>query len=84
MPYAILVDHLPANRYGLYMGIFNLFVVFPEILSSVGLGWLMKTFLHNDHMMAITLGGACMLVAAVLTVRLRRFSKPPEVQLQQA
>jgi len=84
MPYAILVDHLPANRYGLYMGIFNLFVVFPEILSSVGLGWLMKTFLHNDHMMAITLGGACMLVAAVLTVRLRRFSKPPEGKLQQA
>jgi maltose/moltooligosaccharide transporter len=75
MPYTILVDHLPESRYGLYMGIFNLFVVFPEILSSVGLGWMMKNVFNNDHMMVITIGGVCMLIAAALTLRLHRFSK---------
>jgi maltose/moltooligosaccharide transporter len=75
MPYAILVKHLPAARYGLYMGLFNIFIVLPEILTSVGLGWVMKHLLHNNHMAVITVGGLCMLIASALTLRLRPYAR---------
>lgn len=73
MPYAILVEHIPQERYGMYMGLFNMFIVLPEIISSLGLGWIMQNVFHNNHMLAIALGGACMLFAAILLQSLRRF-----------
>ncbi|MCX6111985.1 MAG: MFS transporter, partial [Proteobacteria bacterium] len=42
MPYAILVRHIPKEKYGIYMGIFNMFIVIPEIISSLLLGWFMR------------------------------------------
>jgi maltose/moltooligosaccharide transporter len=72
MPYAILVEHIPQERYGMYMGLFNIFIVLPEIISSLGLGWVMQNVFHNNHMLAIALGGACMLFAAILLQSLRR------------
>ena len=56
---------------GIYMGIFNLFIVIPEILSSLVFGWLMVHALGNDRMKALIVGGAAMLLAGVLMQRVK-------------
>jgi len=71
MPYAMLSNALPPARMGFYMGVFNFFIVLPQILASVGLGFVMQRFLGNDATKALLLGGASMLVAAALTLRVR-------------
>jgi maltose/moltooligosaccharide transporter len=68
MPYAILAGALPPQRMGVYMGIFNFFIVIPQIAAAGVLGSLMKHFLGNDAMNAVLLGGASMLIAAVVTL----------------
>jgi hypothetical protein len=71
MPYAMLSNALPPARMGFYMGVFNFFIVLPQILASVGLGTVMEHLLHNDATKALLLGGSSMLVAALLTRRLK-------------
>ncbi len=69
MPYAMLANVLPAAKMGFYMGVFNFFIVLPQILASVGLGLVMARWLGNDARQALLLGGASMLLAALLTLR---------------
>jgi maltose/moltooligosaccharide transporter len=66
MPYAMLSGSLPKNKVGIYMGIFNFFIVLPEIIASLGFGWLMKNVLNNDRMLAVQLGGGLMILAAII------------------
>ncbi len=65
MPYAMLSSALPAARMGVYMGIFNFFIVLPEILASLTLEPVVKKLFHNDPVKVVMLGGASMLLAAV-------------------
>jgi maltose/moltooligosaccharide transporter len=74
MPYAILSAAIPSSRMGIYMGIFNFFIVIPEILSALFFGPIMANFLGNNRMLAIVLGGICFLVAAGLTLRVRELT----------
>ncbi len=69
MPYAILVGALPPKKSGIYMGIFNFFIVLPEVLASLGLGWFMENVLDNNRLTAVVLGGGFMLMAAALMQR---------------
>jgi maltose/moltooligosaccharide transporter len=71
MPYAILAASLPPERTGVYMGIFNFFIVTPEILASVFFGWIMIHLLNNNRMYAVVAGGVFMLIAAVLMQRVK-------------
>ena len=66
MPYAMLSGCLPKDKVGIYMGIFNFFIVLPEIIASLGFGWLMKNVLGNDRMAALTIGGILMITAAAI------------------
>jgi maltose/moltooligosaccharide transporter len=66
MPYAILSGALPAARMGVYMGIFNFFIVVPEILASLALEPLVKDVLGNDPVKVVMMGGASLLIAAIL------------------
>lgn len=70
LPYAMLVESLPSGQNCLYMGIFNCFIVLPEIVASLGLGWVMHHGLGGDRMAAVVMGGCFMLVGAVLTQRI--------------
>jgi maltose/moltooligosaccharide transporter len=65
MPYAMLSNAIPAQKMGFYMGVFNFFIVAPQILASLGLGFLMKTLLGNNPMNAVLLGGCSMALAAL-------------------
>jgi maltose/moltooligosaccharide transporter len=69
MPYAMLSSALPANRMGVYMGIFNFFIVIPQIIASLGLGLVMRRFLHDNSMLAVMLGGISLIIAALLVLR---------------
>jgi maltose/moltooligosaccharide transporter len=66
MPYAMLSPVLPANKIGIYMGIFNFFIVLPEIMASLGFKWVMNNLLHNDRMLAVQVGGYLMILAALV------------------
>ena len=67
MPYAILSGALPAARMGVYMGIFNFFIVIPEILASLALEPLVKNVFGNDPVKVVMMGGGSLLIAAILT-----------------
>jgi len=69
MPYVLLSTSLPENRTGVYMGIFNFFIVIPEILASLGFGWVMTHWLGNNRVAAVVVGGACFVIAAALVHR---------------
>lgn len=64
MPYAMLSNVIPAKKMGFYMGVFNFFIVLPQIVASLGLGSIVKHLFNNNAASAVALGGASMLIAA--------------------
>ena len=68
MPYAMLSSSIPSQRRGVYQGIFNFFVVLPEIVTALGFGWIMKHLLHDDRLLAVAIGGVCLIIAAGLAL----------------
>jgi maltose/moltooligosaccharide transporter len=67
MPYAMLSSVIPAERTGVYMGIFNLFIVIPEILFAIGVSQLMERYPEVTRLQVVVFGGVCLLIAAVAT-----------------
>ena len=86
MPYAMLAGSLPPERVGLYMGIFNFFIVLPEIVASLGFGWVMNHVLHNNRVAAVVCGGGFMVLAALLAQRVndRTSGSDPAAALREA
>ncbi|MBC7904029.1 MAG: MFS transporter, partial [Gemmatimonadaceae bacterium] len=68
MPYAILSGALPAHRMGYYMGVFNFFIVIPQIVAATILGFFTMKVFHANTMNTIVLGGASMILAGFLTL----------------
>ncbi|HYE38465.1 MAG TPA: MFS transporter, partial [Ramlibacter sp.] len=68
MPYAILAGSLPAHRMGYYMGLFNFFIVIPQIVSGILLGSVTKHLFDGHTVNTLVLGGACMVIAGLLTL----------------
>jgi maltose/moltooligosaccharide transporter len=64
MPYAILTGSLPATKMGVYMGIFNFFIVIPQILAATILGFLTRHLFGGHAVYALVFGGVSMLIAA--------------------
>jgi maltose/moltooligosaccharide transporter len=71
MPYAILAPALPAEKTGIYMGIFNFFIVLPEIAATVFFGWVMENLLDNNRIAAVTVGGGLLALAALMCLQIR-------------
>jgi maltose/moltooligosaccharide transporter len=68
MPYAMLSNSLPSARMGVYMGIFNFFIVIPQILVAIIISRVMENFPQVNRLSAVVFGGVSMLVAALLTL----------------
>ena len=66
MPYAMLSSILPANKMGYYMGVFNFFIVIPQIVAAGILGFILKNVFDNVSVFALVIGGVSMLIAAAL------------------
>jgi maltose/moltooligosaccharide transporter len=76
IPYAILSDAVPADRTGVYMGVFNFFIVIPEIIASLSFEKLVHNVFNNNPLYVVMMGGASMLIAAVLMVIVKDHQKP--------
>jgi len=75
MPYAILSGSIPAKKMGVYMGIFNFFITFPQIVNGLFSGILVKQLFQGQAIYAIVLAGIFM-IAAAISVLYVRDSKP--------
>ncbi len=69
MPYAILTGSLPQKKLGVYMGIFNFFIVIPQITAAAILGFFVKDLFGGEAIYALLLGGASMIIAGVLVLQ---------------
>jgi maltose/moltooligosaccharide transporter len=80
MPYVILSTAIPARRMGVYMGVFNLFIVIPQIVMSFIVPNIFNNILGGDPLNAVVLGGISMLIAAatVMVVQDKQRRVPTE------
>jgi len=74
MPYAILAGSLPPNKMGFYMGVFNFFIVIPQIVVALFLGALIINVSGGNELAPIVVGGISLIIAALAT----RFVDEPE------
>ena len=71
LPYALLSDSVPAAKMGTYMGIFNFFIVIPQLVAASLLGLLLKTFLGGHPINALAIGGVSLIIAGLCVLRVR-------------
>lgn len=71
MPYAILTGSLPKNKMGVYMGIFNFFIVIPQILAATILGFMVRNLFSGHAIYALVFGGVSMFLAALSVIFVR-------------
>lgn len=69
MPYAMLAGSLPARKMGYFMGVFNFFIVIPQIVAATILGFIVGTFFDGQAIYALIVGGVSMILAGLLTLR---------------
>ncbi len=69
MPYAILSAAVPPERTGVFMGVFNFFIVIPEIIAALTFQPLVKYVFHNNPLYVVMMGGVSLLIAACLVTR---------------
>lgn len=74
MPYAILSVALPPERVGVYMGIFNFFIVLPQTVYGLGMPLVIKYVFHSQALPTLVVGAVCFLIAAVLATRVRELT----------
>lgn len=75
MPYAMLAPALPKDKIGVMMGMFNLFIVIPQVVASGVLGKILEIFFKGNPMSAIVLGGSSMAIASSLTIFVVTYTK---------
>lgn len=68
IPYAILSGSLPAEKMGYYMGVFNFFIVIPQIVAASLLGFILNTFFGGETILILVLGGVSMIVSGLITL----------------
>ncbi|WP_080778736.1 MFS transporter [Chryseobacterium phocaeense] len=68
MPYAMLIDSIPQKKMGVYMGIFNFFIVIPQIINGIFGGPIVSSVFGKQAIDYIVVGGICMLIGAVVTM----------------
>lgn len=71
IPYLMIVNSIPKERYGVYMGIINMMIVIPMIFQNLTFGYVLKHFLANDPRNAITFAGVFLLIGGLLTLRIK-------------
>lgn len=71
VPYAMLTGSLPANKMGYYMGVFNFFIVIPQIVAASILGFMLVTFFDSEPIYALVVGGISMIISGFLTLRVQ-------------
>jgi maltose/moltooligosaccharide transporter len=68
IPYLMVVNDIPKERYGVYMGIINMMIVIPMFIQTITFGYIMKHLLNNDARLAITFAGVLLVISAICTL----------------
>lgn len=68
MPYAILAGALPPAKMGFYMGVFNFFIVIPQLVASFVMGFVIKDLFHEQAIYALVIGGVCMAIGGIFNL----------------
>lgn len=84
IPYLMVVNQIPKERYGVYMGIINMMIVIPMFLQTITFGYILKHFLNSNPGSAILFAGVLLLVAAFFTTMLKTKTPVGEIQLPAA
>lgn len=79
MPYAILAGSIPVKKMGVYMGIFNFFIVIPQIINAIIGGPIVKYVYGGNPIFALVISGISLLIAAMLVVRVKDVDDVVEV-----
>jgi maltose/moltooligosaccharide transporter len=79
LPYAMLSDVLPTAKMGIYMGIFNFFIVIPQLIAASVLGLLLKAWFGGEGIYGLVIGGVLMILAGVSTLFVDRDAEPEAV-----
>ena len=74
MPYAILASALPQKKLGIYMGLFNIFIVIPQLLVATVMGSIMKAFFPGQPIWTMAFAAGTLLVAALAMLRVQEES----------
>ena len=69
VPYAMLSGALPPKKMGYYMGVFNFFIVIPQMVAATILGFMVSSLFAGEPIYALIVGGISMIVAGLLTMR---------------
>lgn len=69
LPYALLSDSVPSEKMGVFMGIFNFFIVIPQLVAASLLGFLLKVFFGGQPLQALVIGGISLIVAGLCVLR---------------
>ena len=75
IPYAMLSGALPSNKMGYYMGVFNFFIVIPQLVAASILGFLVSTLFNSEPIYALLIGGFSMILAGVISLTINDKSK---------
>jgi maltose/moltooligosaccharide transporter len=81
MPYAILAGALPPNKMGFYMGVFNFFIVIPQIIAAAILGFFVKNVFNNESIYALAVGGVSMIIAGLMNFIVREKGHEPAEEI---
>ncbi|MEE6128116.1 MFS transporter [Chryseobacterium arthrosphaerae] len=68
MPYAMLIEVIPQRKMGVYMGIFNFFIVIPQIINGIFGGPVVSNVFGKMAIDYVVVGGVCMLIGAIVTM----------------
>ncbi|APG62195.1 MFS transporter [Sphingorhabdus lutea] len=68
MPYSILASNLPAQKMGVYMGLFNIFIVVPQLLVATIMGSIVNAFFPNEPIWTMAIAGGTLFLAAIATL----------------
>lgn len=84
MPYAILAGALPPAKMGFYMGVFNFFIVIPQLVASFVMGFVIRDIFHEQAIYALVIGGVCMAIGGIMNfIVVDKDEKIPDVMQMQ-
>ena len=76
LPYALLTNSLPIRKVGVYMGIFNFFIVIPQLVAASVLGLVIRDFFGGDSIYGLIVGGVSMIIAGVTVLLVDADAEP--------
>ena len=76
LPYALLSDVLPSAKMGIYMGIFNFFIVIPQLIAASVLGLVLREMFAGEAIYGLVIGGSLMILAGLTTLLVDRDAEP--------